>query len=429
MLHILVPELTPRVRYTFAVLTAEWGTPYALHRADASPVTGPTLHYGPITRPDAVNLPWQGLLSESAVRPVFAPWQWGTAETLCLFPQPDATGFDLAFDLPAAAFYLLSGYECYVAEYLDAHGRYDLAAYPSAHWHLDQWPWVARWADLLWDKLVARFPRLRRASSAPSVQITVDIDAPWKHRHKGPLLAWGGVGRALLRGDRRDLAERLRALLLGQDPYHTFDHLTALLPPAQTTFFALLARHSPHDTRYTWQHGPYRALLRHLAAQGYALGIHPSYTSCLCPARIAEEADRLRQMLGQPVTRSRQHFLRYRLPDTFRALLAAGLTDDYSLCRYDRGGFPHGMRRAFPWYDLLADRATALTLHPTHLMDRTLQQYLALPPAAAPAYAAQVRQRAQGGTFTLLLHNDSLSESGEWRGWRAAIEALVHPLT
>lgn len=426
MLHILVPALTPRVRYTFGVLAELWGVAYELIPAGREPVAGPLLNYGATPLAGAINVPACGLLTETKIRAEFAPWQWQEDE-LWLFPQPERSGFAWGFDLPAAVFYLLSGYECYVEGHFDTHARYDLRAYPSAHWQLEAIPWVHRWAQSLWKGLSAQFPRLAHRPPEPDYAFTVDIDAPWKHRHKGPLIAGGGLGRALLRGQWSDATERMRSLWGGQDPYHTFDQLTAWLPKEKTTFFSLLARHSPHDTRFTWQHERYRALLRRLTSQGYRLGIHPSYTSFLDPIKISEETGHLRRILDRPVRQSRQHFLRYRLPDTFRNLMAAGITEEYSLCRYHHGGFPHGMARPFPWFDLEANASTGLSLHPTLLMDRTLQQYLGLSSAEAPAYASRLIEttREVGGTFTMVLHNDSLSESGEWRGWREAIRRII----
>jgi hypothetical protein len=433
MLQILVPALTPRVTYTFALLAELWGlTAYELRVDGEELPPGPRLAYGLTPRADAVTVPCLGLLLEEAPRTTQLPWRWGPAGELEVCPLEAGAGeFDCSFDLPAAVFALASGYESAVQAHLDAHGRYDLAAYPSAAWGLDRTPWVHLWAEGLWARLAQRFPGLPRQRPSYQAQLTVDIDAPWKHRHKGPLVMLGGLLRAVGRGRGAEVQERLRAWLLGQDPYQTFDQLIPLMPPAQSTFFCLLARHSPHDGRFTWQHGPYQALLRQLADEGYPLGLHPSYTSYLNADQIATEAGHLQQLLDRPVTRSRQHFLRYRLPDTYRALLAAGITDDYTLCRYDRGGFPHGMARPFLWFDLTANAATTLTLHPSILMDRTLQQYLGLSPTEAVAHARGLidTTRAVGGTFTLLLHNDSLSESGEWRGWRESIQAIIHLAT
>jgi hypothetical protein len=427
MLHILVPALTPRLRYTFGVLAELWGIEYELLPAETETLDGPVLYYGDQPRAGAVSLPAAGWLMESEIRSEFAPWRWRSEEELHLFPQAEADGYAVAFDLPAAVFYLLSGYEGYVAGHYDAHERYDPEAYPSAHWRLAQVPWVYRWAEQLWAILSEAFPRLERRAPGYDYAFTVDIDAPWKHRHKGALLAGGGLGRAVLRGHWNEVSERLRSLWRGRDPYHTFDLLREWLPQDKTTFFSLLARHSRHDTRFTWQHEPYRALLRSLASQGYSLGIHPSYLSFRDAGQISTEVGHLHRILDRPITRSRQHFLRYRLPDTFRYLLAAGIRDEYSLCRFQSGGFPHGMARPFLWFDLEANVATDLTLHPTLLMDRTLQQYLGLTPPEAVAYARRLVgiTREVGGVFTLLLHNDSLSESGEWQGWREAIRQIV----
>jgi hypothetical protein len=139
------------------------------------------------------------------------------------------------------------------------------------------------------------------------------------------------------------------------------------------------------------------------------------------------EVKQLQSITGVPVNHSRQHFLRYRLPETFRYLLDVGVKHDYTLGFYSKIGFKTGMAIPYPWFDLDKNKITELILHPTLAMDRTFQAYMKVSPEQALEEVKQLvdKVKAVNGSFTLLLHNDSLSESGEWKGWRSAVEEMI----
>ena len=60
-------------------------------------------------------------------------------------------------------------------------------------------------------------------------------------------------------------------------------------------------------------------------------------------------------------------------------------------------------------------------------MDVTLQQYLKLSPEDAIAAVKPLIESIKmfGGIFTTLWHNSSLSETGDWQGWRVVYEAII----
>lgn len=399
------------MRYTFGVIGELLGCSFACVPAN-QPVSGEyQLHYQPEPSAGVPWLPWTGWLGETGVRSELRP--------------------DAQADLPAAIFYLLSDYEKYQQAHYDPHDRYDQAAYPSAQLGLEEVPLVHHWAEKIRDKLQAAYPALTLQPPKAALHLTVDVDHPWRYRHKGLPVSLGGLGKALVQGQWREATERVKVLSGWQaDPNDTFDRLQQLLPPAQTTFFALIDRQSPFDGRHTHRTPALRRLLRELAGAGYHLGIHPSYLTFQDPEQMQREVGYLQDLLGQPIQRSRQHFLRFRYPDTYRALLACGIEEDHTPCLVHQGGFPHGMARAFPWYDLLAEQETTLRLHPTIVMDRSLQQYAQLGPAQALARVRELGQIVQryGGVFTLLLHNESLSETAEWQGWSEVVQAMVEGL-
>ncbi len=433
MIYLVAREKTPRLQYLVRLLQdCLWQHPCQLityPQFDAGQ-HHPAVNYTGSPLADTLAVPVSGLLQEQG-------WARGTppvtgGQLPRLFPG-SSPGEGLDYDALGAIFYLASGYEAWHEARYDRFGRYDWSTFPSQAWGLDQQPLAHRYAGQLWEGLRQQ-PGGRqlpaRPPLQPRVEFTVDVDFPWRYRHKPAWVQAAGWLRAGLRRDRAELRDRWQAWRWGTDPHDTFDQLFQLLPPAQTTFFFLLERRTPYDSRFTWRLPALRGLIRDIQEQGYRLGMHPSFGTMEDPPALEAEVDRLRALTGEAVTHSRQHFLRYRLPQTFRALLAAGIRHEYSLCRGHEGGFPWGMAVPFPWYDLAAETETALWLHPTLLMDRSLLSYRQLSPEAAITAADSLWQttREVGGTFTLLLHNEVLSEGGEWAGWSAVAREWVTKL-
>lgn len=308
------------------------------------------------------------------------------------------------------------------------HGRYDLAAYPHFQAGEYQQPQVHLWANALWADIQRQFPAATRTAPSYDFRITWDIDIPFRFLHKPAHIQAGLFAKNLLRGDAEAAWAQLRATLSRRDPHDTFEEIMRLSPTEKTVIFLLLDRHSPQDTRHTYQNRAFRQKIDTLQAAGYTLGIHPSYESFLDEKMLGFEVKLAEKIgIGTHFSHSRQHFLKYRYPDTFRFLHKNGISDEYSLGMSEAMGFRTGMARPYRWFDVEKGEETALTLHPAMGMDRTLLSYLRLSPAAAVAETAAViaQTRAVGGIFTLILHNDSLSESGEWRGWSGAIREII----
>ncbi|MBK6903035.1 MAG: polysaccharide deacetylase family protein [Saprospirales bacterium] len=130
---------------------------------------------------------------------------------------------------------------------------------------------------------------------------------------------------------------------------------------------------------------------------------------------MKEEKERLEGICGQQIRKSRQHFLRLRLPESFRALLEADLTEDYSMGYADAIGFRAGTSVPFRWYDLAGENATGLLVVPFQVMDITLKKYMGLSPEEATKRMLDLVNvvRRTGGTFCCIWHNSSFDEKGD----------------
>jgi hypothetical protein len=139
------------------------------------------------------------------------------------------------------------------------------------------------------------------------------------------------------------------------------------------------------------------------------------------PTRLELECERFASITGARPLRSRQHYLRARLPQTYRALLSCGIEEDWTMGFADQPGFRAGTAHSFLWFDLEENRSTALRIYPFHVMDGTLLHYLRLTSPKAKQLIRELWLTVQktGGSLTTLAHNNSIAGvDQEWKDWR-----------
>lgn len=341
---------------------------------------------------------------------------------------------DMGFDPLGAAFYLLARCEEYASKDLDQHKRYlPESSVLHAMGCLGR-PLVDEWGLRLRRLIRAACPGALPRERQGRVVLTHDIDLPFRYRARGPIHSTGALLRDLLA--RRDPAEALRRLKcmlhLDPDPYFNLEALAQAGKDAglEPLFFIHCGPCSRHDRKDRMPSRRYARLLREMAQGGCLIGLHPSYETWNDPQKTAAEKKKLEKRIRQEVCASRQHFLRFRIPYTPRALLQCGLTDDYSLGYSTKPGFRAGTARPFPYFDLGFNVGTELVLHPLTAMDLTLRRDLRLSASESAEKMLGLARTAlaAGGDCCLLIHNSSLAGDKEWGGWQEMYPHLLHEL-
>lgn len=398
-----------------------WKVVRAATLAELERTTGPKLIYGREGIDGAMRITPCGWLNESGVRPIDPPF--AVIDGLpVLFPvQGDA----LPHDPFAASFFLLSCHEEWVGLPRDGHGRpLTDALHAARHGYLDR-PIVDEWALRLaaaWRSTDAALPLPRRRYRQV---ITVDLDNGLKYLGRPLWRSLGALSRDVLKGERAAVGERVR-VLMGRvpDPFVIDEELRQRFREAgdNILFFVLAAPRSAWDHAVPVDHPRYAPVLRSLT-QWAEVGLHPSYFSSDRAGTTAKELAALQAVIGTDITRTRQHFLKLRVPGTFRELEDLGIAEDHSLGIHDRPGFRSGTCTPYRWYDLERERSAGLMVHPFTVMDNTLRDKMRLDPRAAldavrPLIGAVKRVN---GTFTGLWHESFLAATGPGKAWRGAI--------
>ena len=399
--------------------------------ADQSIITSESLNNVPVLLygfhiEGFISIPDDALLFESGIRSQNTNLSISTIPKIT-FNGKEFPAYSIDFDIFSACFYLVTQYQHYHSYAFDEHGRHMDPKEPHPYKELQSQPIAEIYANHLFSKLIILYPALHQKPKVFDYKITFDIDSPYLHKHKSAIIALGSMFKNLMRLKWSTVSTQVKVMLGAQDPNDVFDYILEKVYKNKILFFFLISRHSKHDGRHTYKTKAYTSLIKKIAVSGIDIGIHPSYTSYMDSEMIQKEISMLEKITERKICASRMHFLKYRLPETFAYLSQSGITDDYTICPIHHTGFKSYMIRPYKWFDLSTNSISDLTLHPTLVMDRTLQKYMQLQPEQAWVEIKNIIDitRSYNGIFTILFHNDSLSETDAWRGWKMVFENTI----
>jgi hypothetical protein len=414
----------PRLHYVLDWLFGErLQVPYKVTLTEPAVKTG-VISYGLFTE-GCLNIPALPLLFNSGNVP--EQWVTGTWDGI---PVLGCTGekADLPFDIFAALFFLLSRQEEYFPHSPDLHGRFP----PSASiLHRNGWltrPLADEWVARLRTVLLDRWP-LQLPEPAYCFQPTYDIDIAYSHSYKGFARLAGAYLRALARGDMFQISERTRVLKKKQqDPYDSFAWLRQIHERLgyRPIYFVLCSlRTTAYDKNISPMHPAMNRAIKQMARDGNVT-IHPSYYANK-EKILRREVEVLEEITQKKISESRQHYIRLKLPDTYRMLAAAGITHDYSMGYGSHLGFRAGTGSSFLWFDLESNQVTGLRVHPFCFMDTTAHYEHGYSPERAFAELNAMNNilMQTGSTLVSIFHNFSLGTVREWAGWQQEYERFM----
>jgi len=135
---------------------------------------------------------------------------------------------------------------------------------------------------------------------------------------------------------------------------------------------------------------------------------------------LKKEKLRLENILNRPILKSRQHYLRIDMPDTYQNKVNLEIQEDYSMGYASQYGFRASTCSPFYFYDLDYEIQTPLKIFPFAVMDGTLRDYLQLSNKRAYEVIVKLANEVKkvDGTFITIFHNETLSNRGRWRRWK-----------
>jgi len=339
------------------------------------------------------------------------------------------------FDIFAASFYLISRYEEYLPHTKDMYGRYaheNSIAYKEGFLNL---PLINIWIKDFAIELKKQYPMFNVQYSMFRFLPSYDIDIAYSYKHKGFARNFGGALKSIISFQFSDLTERLAVLMnKKKDPYDIFDWLDKLhqqhnLNPIY--FFLVAENNGLYDKNILPDKIALAELIKQQADK-YTIGIHPSWRSVDNFDLLKKEKAYLEATSKKLITNSRQHYIRFNLPEGYRQLIDADIKDDYSMGYGSINGFRASIASSFYWYDLMKEEQTRLRIHPFCYMEAN--SYYEQKFSAEEAYTEMIHYynscKDVNGTFISIWHNHSLgSDKHIYPGWNKVYEKFLRFLS
>jgi hypothetical protein len=337
---------------------------------------------------------------------------------------------DFPFDIFAASFYLLSRYEEYLLHKKDMYGRFAHEQSLAFKENFLQKPLINIWIEDLKGMLQNAFQGFQPPPQVFKFLPTYDIDEAYSYKHKDWWRSAGAVIKSLLKGQWNKVALR-RKVLNNQvpDPFDSYDWMDNLHRPHKFKpryFFLVPGKIGKHDRNILPGESALQVLIKK-HAENYEIGVHPSWQSGDKPDLIKTEIQTIQHITQLKITASRQHFIRFVLPETFRHLIAAGIKEDYSMGYGSINGFRASVASPFYWYDLEKEETTYLLLYPFCYMEANsyYEQHHSPQQALEEMRQYYLAVKNVNGVFISIWHNTFLGTEERFAGWREVYQQFI----
>jgi len=440
--------VTPRFQYILDFIGKEInGEPFQIftNATDFRDYSGPKINYSKerITAEDFFLRP-HAILFEKNIQ----------LQSIDCFDVKGAKAFfktegDFPFDIFAAAFYLLSRYEEYLPYRKDMYGRYaheNSLAFRENFLHL---PLINLWLEELKKKLKEKYSPKESFRTTPDSYRdnilqrspygqhsifnfipTYDVDIAYSYKHKGFWRNTGGMLKSMVNWQWSMFNERWK-ILRGKtgDPYDAYTWMDKLHEQYQLKpyyFFHVGGRTGKYDKNISPARKAMQELIQHHYYR-YPIGIHPSWRSGDDPGLLVQEIQSLEKITGGKILSSRQHYIRFGLPQTYRLLIDAGIKYEFSMGYGSINGFRASIASPFYWYDLEKETQTQLLLFPFCFMAANSFYEQKFSPQQALEELQHYHKVTQSvnGLLITIWHNNFLGTDTIFAGWREVYEQFI----
>lgn len=335
----------------------------------------------------------------------------------------------IPFDIFAASFYLLSRYEEYLPHVQDAWERFPAEESLAFKNNFLDKPVIDIWAYKLAEILKAHFPDFHFEPTPYNYISLFAINEAFLYKAKGVIRSVGGFLVDLFTLKLGAFWDRCMVLLkLQKDPYDVYDRMVSLQNnyKVSTMVFFLIGNFTTYDTNISLTKNKFRLLIKSLSDY-VKVGLNASFFTMNNTEMLKKELTKMEDIIHIPTVRTRQHYLRINLPETYQNLIDFEVEEDYSMGYPDQLGFRASTCTPFYFYDLDFEIQTPLKVFSFSISDLVLRESLELSEKQAfqKLKASYEMVEKVNGTFVTLFHNKILSNYGEWRGWKYFYEQVL----
>jgi hypothetical protein len=318
-------------------------------------------------------------------------------------------------DIVASSFFMVSRYEEVILKDRDEYNRFPVIASLAYRENFLDKPIVNEYIGLLWgwiDSFNLRFKQKKLWDNNDfAVCLTHDIDEIKRYKFYPPL---GIIFRLIRQRKFKKIIIILFDYLktkayLKEDAYHnTFDYI-----------INLEKRHNFNSSFYFMADGKeyslsdlfLRKIILRLKKHNFEVGIHPGFDAFSNYEILKDEKRKLEEILGDKIIGGRQHYLKWEIPESWKAWENAGLEYDTTLGFSGCEGFRCGICHPFKPFDVRNNKVINIWEMPLIVMDGTLFNHeLPLREKEQKLINLLSVIEKHKGVFVFLWHNSYMTE-------------------
>lgn len=326
----------------------------------------------------------------------------------------------LGQDIFASAFFFLSRWEEVASKTRDEHERFPAEASFAHRNKILHRPIVEEYAHYLANLFRHIGVGVEVTPPGFRLELSHDIDWLWYQRFSIKTYLADIVKRRSLNTFFQRLKNRI------SNPYLQADYLMGQSEKAGTKslFFIKTGTRHKHDF-YDYLHSrEFMTELSGIQERGHGIGLHASYLSYIDQELMVKEKDSLEAITGKKVTDSRQHYLRFSVPQTWELLDKAGFEKDHTMGYASHTGFRCGTSRSFRVFDCTKRKALGISEQPFVIMDGAIKRENNSI-SAKTIFDNYIRTcRKYKIPLALLFHNSSF-ENVLWYRWKRMYEWMI----
>jgi hypothetical protein len=326
-------------------------------------------------------------------------------------------------DIIAGIFFMLTLWEeISLDTSRDVHNRFDENQGFLKKNKLHKRALVNEYADFLWNMMYATGFKIQKKERDYRVFLTHDIDFFARYDSFGKFIkALGGdlFKRFCLKCFFRTLRDYFGIKFKNiPDVFDKFDYFidSAESLGLKSRFYFQPGKIGERDVYYDIDNPDVVKKINHILNRGHIVGVHPCYDSAVNSEYFAEGLSRIRNIYSD-IYEGRQHFLRFKNPDTWQIWEDNDLKIDGSIAYYSDIGFRAGTCFEYPVFNVVSREQLKLRERPLILMDTAIKR-VSVNNDNALEIAEQIINTVKKyeGDFVMVWHNSNLCIN-EWHGW------------
>ena len=336
----------------------------------------------------------------------------------------------LGVDIFGSAFFMLTRYEEIVIKKRDGYDRFPVEESLAYKENFLTRPIINEYTEILWKLLKHVSPDIQRKEKIYRVIPTHDIDKPFGMVYDSPVQMLRHFASDLIvKKSLKQTCKRFRDLcrmILAKDSYieekkETFKFILqqSCKHNLKDVFFCMNTKASWRDGNYTVDEPDVLDLIKELVCAGHFIGLHPSFVSYADKGEICRETMEINKILGKAgckgIVGARQHYLKWKNPDTWQFYENAGIPFDSTMTYAGHVGFRAGICYPYPVFNLMTRKCLNLIERPLIVMDGSLYDYMKLSHDEALLKIKELADECKkySGEFILLWHNTMLDNKEE----------------